>query len=225
GDLNEHKANIKLIGGRVYPLRLEFSRAPKDKTAFIALWWKPPHGTSQLIPTRNLSPARVTQTFVIATPFPPDDSSVGYERGVGISKAWDEATTHAAIEVANHLVKNLDRLSRSKSTDTNRAAKVEAFGSEFVATALRRPLNEEQKRLFVSSHFQNALKPEDALKRVVLLALKSPRFLYLGLDSEKPDDFEVASRLSFGLWDSLPNAELWKLAAEGGLHTREQITQ
>jgi hypothetical protein len=27
------------------------------------------------------------------------------------------------------------------------------------------------------------------------------------------------------LWDSLPNAELWKLAAEGGLHTREQITQ
>jgi hypothetical protein len=77
----------------------------------------------------------------------------------------------------------------------------------------------------VSSHFQNASKPEDALKRVVLLALKSPRFLYLGLDSEKPDDFEVASRLSFGLWDSLPNAELWKLAAEGGLHTREQITQ
>ena len=40
------------------------------------------------------------ETFVVQTPFPPDDRSVGYERGTSISKAWDQATTDAAIEVA-----------------------------------------------------------------------------------------------------------------------------
>ena len=167
----------------------------------------------------------MTPTLVITTPFPPDDSSVGYERGVAVSKAWDEAATHAAIEVANHVVKNLDRLSRSKPSDTNRAAKVEAFCSEFVATAFRRPLTDEQKRIFVSAQFKKVAKTEDAVKRVVLLTLKSPRFLYLGLESGKPDDFDVAARLSFGLWDSLPDRELEKLAAQGGLRTREQVAQ
>ncbi len=224
GAMNEHKSSIRLLGGRAYPVRLENFKAVKDKTAFVALQWKPPHGVAQVIPARNLSPARVTPTFVLTTPFPPDDSSVGYERGVAISKAWDEAATQAAIEVANHAIKNLDRLSRSKPSDTNRVAKLETFCSEFVATAFRRPITPEQKQSFVSAHFKRAAKPEDAVKRVLLLALKSPRFLYLGLDAARPDDLEVASRLSFDLWDSLPNRDLVKLAAQGALHTREQVS-
>jgi hypothetical protein len=86
-------------------------------------------------------------------------------------------------------------------------------------------LTAEQKRLFVSNQFKKTAKAEDAIKRVVLRALKSPRFLYLGLEGNKPDDFDVAARLSFSLWDSLPDRELSKLAAEGQLHTREQVTQ
>ena len=221
--LNEHKATLRLIGGRVYPLRVDCFKF-KDKTASMSLQWKPPHGAQQLIPARNLSPTRASATFVITAPFPPDDSSVGYERGVSVSKAWDEATTQAAIEVANHVVANLDQLSKSKAADTNRLANVEAFCGEFVATAFRRPLTPEQLKLHVTDQLKRASKAEDAVKRIVLLALKSPRFLYLGLDRAKPDDFEIASRLSFGLWDSLPDRELTKLAAKGELHTREQIS-
>jgi cytochrome c553 len=223
GQLAEHKTTLRLIGGRVYPLRVDCFKF-KDKTASISLQWKPPHDAQQLIPTRNLSPARVSSTFAVSVPFPPDDSSVGYERGVSVSKAWDEATTQAAIEVANHVVSRLDDLTRSKPTDTNRLAQAEAFCTEFVATAFRRPLTAEQKRLHITDQFKRAKKAEDAVKRAVLLALKSPRFLYLGLDGAKPDDYEIASRLAFGLWDSLPDRELAKLAAKGELHTREQIT-
>ena len=224
GEVTEHKATIRLIGGRVYPLRLDYSKF-KEKRASICLQWKPPQGTQEPVPARNLSTARVTPAFVIGTPFPPDDSSVGYERGVSVSKAWDEAATQAAIEVANHLVRHLDRLSNSKPADTNRAAKVEALCGEFVATAFRRPLSDRQKRVFVSAQFRKAGKVDDAVKRVVLLTLKSPRFLYLGLEDMKPDDFTVAERLSFGLWDSLPDEELIKSAAEGGLHTSEQVIE
>jgi hypothetical protein len=196
----------------------------KEKAAAISLQWKPPHGTQQLIPARNLSPAGTSPTLVVSTSFPPDDSSLGYERGMSVSKAWDEATTAAAIEVANYVVKNLDRLSHSKSAETNRNAKIRSFCKDFVAAAWRRPLTEQQTSLFVSAQFKKAAKPEDAVKRVVLLALKSPRFLYLGLEDAKPDDIEVASRLSFDLWDSLPDQELWNAAARGRLRTHDQVT-
>ncbi len=225
GNISEHRAMIRLLGGRSYPLRLEHIKAAKDKQVAVALRWKPPHGVEQVVPARNLLPGRVRPIFVVTTPFPPDDSSVGYERGVSISKAWDEAATQAAIEVANRVATHLDRYAGTKPGDTNRAARVEAFGERFVAAAFRRPLTAEQKHLFVSAHFRTAAKVEDAVKRMVLLALKSPRFLYLGLDRTQPDDFTVAERLAYGLWDSLPDAELGKRAAQGELHTREQVTR
>jgi hypothetical protein len=223
GDLSEHQAIIRLIGGRAYPLRLEYFKAPKDKTGSVSLQWKPPHGALEPISARNLATARVAATMVITTPFPPDDSSVGYERGVGISKAWDEAATQSASEVANYVVQHLDRLTHSKPNDTNRIEQVQSFCGEFVTAAFRRPLTDDQKRVFVSAQFRNAAKAEDAIKRIVLLTLKSPRFLYLGLEGARPDDFAAAERLSFALWDSLPDEELRKIAVQRELHTREQV--
>jgi hypothetical protein len=101
---------------------------------------------------------------------------------------------------------------------------VTAFCESFVTSAFRRPLSDEQKQLFIANQFARTTKAEDAVKRVVLLTLKSPRFLYLGLDSDKADDDEVASRLSFGLWDSLPDRELRKAAEQGALRNREQVS-
>ncbi len=224
GQLNEHKATLRLLGGRVYPLRLQLYKV-KDKSASVKLQWHPPHGPSQVIPARNFSTSSAMPTFVVTTRFPPDDSSVGYERGVAVSKAWDEAATQAAIEVANFVVANLDRLSRSKPNDTNRMAQVESFCNEFVAAAFRRPLTDAQQRLFVAAQFKSAKKTEDAVTRIVLLALKSPRFLYLGLENGPPDDFAIAERLAYGLWDSLPDGALEKLAAEGRLHTQAEVAQ
>lgn len=220
----EHTATLKLIGGRAYPLRLEFFKTSRDPLANVTLLWQPPHGARQVIPARNLAPERTAATFIIATPFPADDSSVGYERGVSVSKEWDEAVTHVAIEVAAHVAKNLDRLSRSKPNDKDRAEKVEAFCAELVARAFRRPLTAEQKNLFVTLPLRSAAKLDDGVKRVVLLTLKSPRFLYLGIEGAQPDDFTMAERLAFGLWDSLPDAALLKAAAEGKLRAREEVS-
>jgi len=223
GKLEEHRATIRLIGGRIYPIRLDYFKF-KEKNGSISLLWQPPRGALEPVPARNLFPVRSTPTFVVTTRFPPDDSSVGYERGTAISKAWDESATQSAIEVANYVVKRLDRLSDSKPSDTNRLAKLESFCTEFVSAAFRRPLSDEQKRLYVSSQLKNAKNLEDGVKRVVLLTLKSPRFLFIGLQESKPDAFELASRLSFDLWDSLPDQKLWKAAAEGQLKTREQVS-
>ncbi len=224
GELAEHKASIRLIGGRVYPLRIDWFKY-KEKTASISLQWKPPHGVLQPIAKRNLSPKDSSPTLVIATPFPADDASVGYERGVSVNKAWDESATFAAIEAANHVIKNLDRLAGTKTDATNRFEQVQSFCRRFVETAFRHPLTPEQQRVYVDGHLKKADKLESAVKNIVLLTLKSPRFLYLGLGDGKPGGYEVAERISFGLWDSLPDKELLEQAANGNLASRDRVTQ
>ena len=61
--------------------------------------------------------------------------------------------------------------------------------------------------------------------------LGSPRFLFhteaaAGADaaaSGKPDSFATAARLSFGLWDSIPDQPLWDAATKNQLVTAEQV--
>ena len=225
GDETEHREAIQLLGGRVYPLRLEFfkSKEAKEKTASISLLWKPPHRVIQPIPERCLSPSRGSETLVIQTAFPPDDRSTGYERGVSISKAWDQATTYAAIEVASHVTKNLSRLAGVKDDAQDRAQRVQDYCRRFAERALRRPLSDEQKTFFVDRHFQNPADLNAAVKKVVLLTLKSPRFLYH--ETGGNDAYDIASRMSLCLWDSLPDRQLLEAAGRGQLNARDQIAQ
>lgn len=224
----DHRATMRLIGGRVYPIAIDYWALPGKAGAApvpaLSLRWKPPHGSERPIPARNLSPAKVRPTFVTATRFPADDSSVGYQRSGSVSKAWDEATTSAAFDVANQVVKNLDRFAATKSGDATRMKQVETFAEKFVAAAFRRPLSPDEKRRYVTERFKGAPDPESAIKRVVLLALKSPQFLYVEVPAGKPNDARIAARLSFALWDSLPDAELARTAAEGRLRNRAEVT-
>ena len=221
GDDTEHRATVRLLGGRVYPVRLNYFKQP-GKTASVALRWRPPRRAEQVVPPRNLSPNWFPPLLVVETPFPPDDSSVGYARGTSVSPSWDQATTYAAIEVANQVVSHLDALAKCPADAPDRQRRLQEFCYRFVERAFRRPLSDEQKKFFVDSRFDSAKDLDTAVKRVVLLGLKSPRFLYLGIGGEV-DDYEVASRLSFGLWDSLPDEQLWQAAAAGKLRTPAEV--
>jgi len=224
GSDTEYRASIYLLGGRVYPIRLEFIRS-KEPTGSIALQWKLPRRSLEVIPQWDLSPNIFPESFVLKTPFPPDDRSVGYERGTSISKAWDRATTDAAIEVVGYVVANLKALAGLSDNAPDREVKARKFCLQFAERAFRRPLLDEQKAFFVDQQFKNARDPETAVKRVVLLVLKSPRFLYRELKSGRPDHYDVASRISFGLWDSLPDQSLLEAAAAGQLGDREQVAR
>jgi Protein of unknown function (DUF1592)/Protein of unknown function (DUF1588)/PA14 domain/Protein of unknown function (DUF1595)/Cytochrome C oxidase, cbb3-type, subunit III len=222
GNDTEYRASAYLLGGRAYPLRLELSRS-KEKTASISFEWKLPRRAFEVIPRRNLLPDSVPETFVLKTPFPPDDRSVGYERGTSVSKAWDQSTTDAAIELGVYVSARLKELAGVGQDAPDRESKLRDFCNRFAERAFRRPLTNDQKSFFIDRQFKGAQAPEMAVKRVVLLVLKSPRFLYREIGSGSPDSYDVASRLSFGLWDSLPDQSLLDAAAAGQLATREQI--
>jgi cytochrome c553 len=221
GDESEFRGSIRLLGGRGYHLRLDYFKS-QDKTASITLQWQPPRRARQTIAQRNLSPARSPLSFVLRTPFPPDDSSHGYERGISVSREWEEAQMRAALEVTRFVVENADHLVGTKEDAADRGSRCREFGQRFVERAFRRPLNAEQRAFYVDCHFDQ-LPPSAALRDVILLALMSPKFLYAELDDGSLDDYDVATRLAFGLWDSLPDAQLIEAAAQGKLRTREEL--
>lgn len=225
GDQTEYRASIFLLGGHAYRLRLGFFKYENEKTASIRLKWKRPGHVEEVIPARFLGPHWEPPVLAVDTPFPPDDRSRGYERGAAISKAWDAATTYAAIDVADFVVKHLDRLADCKKDDPKREKKLRRFCHQFVERAFRRPLSEKEKEFFVERRFKGGDKLQTSIKKIVLLALKSPRFLYRELDEGPPDDYTVASRLSFAMWDSIPDRQLLDAAARGQLETRDQIVR
>ena len=237
GNDTEYKASLYLVGGRIYPVRLDFTKAkqgvddsakqkkkPKSAPASVALLWKAPRGVLEPIPPRQLSTDSAPTQFICTTPFPPDDRSYGWERGTSVSKAWDQATTNAAFEAADYVAENLDRLAGTRHDATDREKKLRRFCRTFCERAFRSPLAEEQARFFVDSQFAPDEELETAVKRVVLLSLKSPRFLFREV-GKIPDPYGVAARLSFGLWDSIPDRALNQAAAEGKLATKEQIAK
>lgn len=237
GKDTEFRGSIYLLGGRTYPIRLEFTKSTQgvDDTAkkagkpappaFVALAWKRPKQADEVIPARALTPAQSQEVFVSTTPFPPDDRSTGYERGNSVNKAWDEATTTAALETAAYITNNLRDITGIRDEAPDRKEKLQKFCEVFVNRAFRRPLTDDVTKTYIEKQFQATSDPAQAVKRVVVLTLLSPRFLYREAGSQKPDPYDVASRLSFALWDSIPDAELLRVASVGELETRDQVVK
>lgn len=236
GTDTEFRGSVFLAAGRAYPLRLEWTKSQQGvneankakelakRPASVALLWKLPRRTPEVIPGRNLLVAKSPEGYVPATAFPPDDRSLGWERGTAVSKAWDQAATDGALDAAGYVTAKLDELAGTKAGAADRPQKLRDFARRFAERAFRRPLTDEEKRLYVDHQFEAAGDPDTAVKRVVLLALKSPRFLYREAVGAN-DEYAVASRLSFGLWDSLPDDELLRAAAAGRLSTRAEVTK
>ncbi len=210
---------IFLLGGRSYPLKLEFFKY-KDKTASLRLEWRPPGGAWTVIPRTNLSPKSSSPVSVISVPLPPDDGSIGYERGASVSREWTEAIAKGALQVSGMIGPHLFVLAGTKADAPDRGEKLKAFTLRFAQMAYRRPLTDEQKA-DLSAIYAASVAPEVAAKRAFIFTLSNPAFLYPGIGPQ--DDYAVASRLALTLWDSVPDAALLKAAAAGQLKDAAQV--
>src|SRR5262249_6437178 len=135
--------------------------------ATLTLEWKPPKRAEEVIPQRCLIPVAVPEVFAISTPFPPDDRSIGYERGTSISKAWDDATTEAAIDTAGYVALHLRELSGVPDDAQDRETRLREFCGQLVERAFRRPLSGDVKQFYVDRQFKGAPDTAAAVKRVV----------------------------------------------------------
>jgi hypothetical protein len=104
---------------------------------------------------------------------------------------------------------------------------------DFAVRAFRRPLSPAD-RADLLSFYREALQRygldhETAIREVIALVLTSPKFLYRVESLEARGgiqpltDLDLASRLSYFLWSSMPDEQLFQLAAAGHLHEPEVV--
>jgi hypothetical protein len=163
---------------------------------------------------------------------PPDDRSYGFERGVAINRQWDDSTTAAAVEFAEVACRELwPKYKRDHENQPNEnRSRLIGFLSEVVRTAFRGPLDDDLRSLYIDSQIARTQDDLESIKRVILITLKSPRFLYpvmySGADQDNRLSRRVASRLALDLYDSLPSDPwLIELADKDELQTADQVRQ
>ncbi|MDA9858867.1 DUF1592 domain-containing protein [Rubripirellula sp.] len=93
----------------------------------------------------------------------------------------------------------------------------------FASKAFRRPLHADERRR-LADHFSNraaaGTEPRQAIRDVLKVVLISPAFLFRSeqlSDNSRISDYELATRLSYFLWASMPDDQLFDLARLGRL--------
>jgi Protein of unknown function (DUF1592)/Protein of unknown function (DUF1588)/Protein of unknown function (DUF1587)/Protein of unknown function (DUF1585)/Protein of unknown function (DUF1595) len=103
---------------------------------------------------------------------------------------------------------------------------------QFAARAYRRPLTQTERNglmaFYHSLREKDGLGHEDAMRDSLVSILMSPDFCYridlVAAPGAHPlSDYALASRLSYFLWSSMPDAELLSHAAAGDLHKPETL--
>ncbi len=113
---------------------------------------------------------------------------------------------------------------------SNEAEYVRQVLTRFMERAFRGPVSDAEVRtklrLFTSAK-ADGLSLVEAIKRPLISILISPRFLYLSEETQPPtdaakplNDHQLANRLSYFLWSSMPDEPLTRLARQGELKDR-----
>jgi hypothetical protein len=159
-----------------------------------------------------------------------------------VNTASSNAFEDAAEVISDYLIDNastalplLMPCGSDSYGDSDITACVDRFIDEFGLRAYRRPLTGEEKQILraVYDDVHGTQTATEAWAAVVQVMVQSPQFLYLAEPGADPvegadhlvqlDDYEMASRLSYFLNNTMPDDELFAAAAADELRTIEQI--
>lgn len=144
-----------------------------------------------------------------------------------------EAYEAAAQAIAAKVVKDHYEELTGCADDTD-AACAEGFVATFGRRAFRRPLESDELERFGGYFTQEpgVSDPKAAVELTLQLILMSPQFLYKieDHDTSPSDDgwrevsqFELATRISYFVWGTMPDEELLTAAENGELGTRAEV--
>lgn len=195
----------------------------------------------------RISPRREPSTGVFAPPppppawpwrFPPEAGADGFEgiaQGQAPSSYQVEELHLAAMHFASFAPVSPTFFTCSSWTSRPAAEQEACAGASlarFARRAYRRPLDAgERRRLEAFWRANAAAAPlDEAVALTVAGILQAPTFHFRIEPRRGPADaaapltrWELASRLSYFLWDSMPDAALFAAAGAGGLDTRAGI--
>jgi mono/diheme cytochrome c family protein len=180
----------------------------------------------------------------LSTEFPSDDVGSGFDNigdVLSLPPILMEKYLDAAQKVADAVLSDPQAVKRVFPLEVSDEKNIEeviqvarANADGFARRAFRRPLTaQESDRFFelMQTTFQAGESRETILQTVISVVLASPHFLFRVEDDRKVtavdgiaplNSYELASRLSYFLWSSLPDERLSQLADEGKLLSAEE---
>ena len=141
--------------------------------------------------------------------FPEEFLDEGFDN-IGSSQVMSDFLINHMIKTAEDAVEYTDY---DQKTTTREELK------EFAELAFRRPVTDAQIAPYVR------LADNTTGTRAYAAILCSPRFLYFYEDPGKLDSYAIASRLSYYLWNSMPDKTLFKLAAADKLTDEDVLAE
>ncbi|WP_236606710.1 DUF1592 domain-containing protein [Sandaracinus amylolyticus] len=149
---------------------------------------------------------------------------------LGIARYEESARAVASAVMADERARARILACDAWSTPSEQEACIDAFVDGFAMRALRRPLSEDEAERLRSRMRAWTMQTDflGAIELAVQMLLQTPSFLYRtepasGDDVIAVDGYEMASRLSYALWQSMPDDALFEAAATGALSSGEGI--
>ena len=160
-----------------------------------------------------------------ASQFPPEDFVDGFKdqyNAQNLSPLLAEAYSTAAERLARNAARNAFRNGNTRDPIPCKPSAEcrDKFIRDFGLRAFRRPLDSGELQRYTRL-FSSEADFMKAAQLVVEAMLQSPNFLFRldATTNPKWKPYAAASRLSYLLWDSMPDAALMDAAANGGLST------
>jgi hypothetical protein len=158
------------------------------------------------------------------------DAKIRQLREAYVAKAREKGADDAALAAIDGYFSAMHDRIRGVE-EARRAAEPSHLAAllEFAERAWRRPLagaeRDELMTFYRELRERDQLGHEDSLRDTLASVLMSPQFCYrYSVSRGGPlGDYELASRLSYFLWSSMPDAELLGRAAKGDLHRPEVL--
>ena len=122
---------------------------------------------------------------------------------------------------------------RTPRDDSQKLTAAREIIRRFAERAFRRPVEPQEVSRFLELYKQLSARGdsfEQSVKPALTAVLVSPHFLFRveggpGEDEFRLNDYQLASRLSYFLWMSMPDGELMQLAEAGTLHRPDILRQ
>ena len=164
--------------------------------------------------------------------FPPEDFVNGFRnqlRTQGMPPLLAEAYSAAAERLALNAFRagDVNGLIPCKGSSAHDANCRDQFVKTFGRRAFRRPLDADELHRYTALFDSQAVKSGhflDGARVVVEAMLQSPKFLFhVESAGGRARDYEIASRLSYTLWDTMPDDALFEAAAAGELRAADGL--
>jgi hypothetical protein len=163
--------------------------------------------------------------------FPADAIAGGFDNNaalLNVSPLLAEKYLEAAEALAGSALDNLSAILPCAPASVGEQACARQFAESFGRRAYRRPLLEEEVERLLRAYAAGSAEASfaDGISLMIQTVLQAPAFLYrfeLGTDPNARQglvhlsQYELASRLSYLLWGSMPSEELFAAAAAGEL--------